>query len=371
MKFNTFLLMCSTALFCLGGCDKSEPIKDVKKSNIKFIEKDYFYSHGRYSIDEGNYYFANSYAGFEFKVTNSGDFSITLTLESHVSNDSKKQYIAILLDGEEINRIEINEGTHDYKIDIQSDNSEHLIRVHKCNEPSFSNLTLSNITLDNAYFIPHQIGKRKKIEAYGDSITCGYGNIAKTNTEPFSMETEDACVSYAPLAAKELGFDCSLVSYSGIALAVNPFGSNVFLLDKYDTIDGNRKWDMSIDPADYYLINIGTNDNTRYKQLFKEEKEEAKKLFAERYFILANSLHELNKDAKIIFCFDMMTSLDQDLIMAIDQAYQRCESLFPGVACGMKFMQNNGGANGHPSKAGHQLSADDIVEKILEFENLK
>jgi hypothetical protein len=65
-----------------------------------------------------------------------------------------------------------------------------------------------------------------RIEFYGDSITCGYGNIAPTSWEDFSTSTEDGMQTYAFLTAEALDAECTVLAKSGIPVNQTVYGKS-------------------------------------------------------------------------------------------------------------------------------------------------
>jgi hypothetical protein len=83
----------------------------------------------------------------------------------------------------------------------------------------------------------------------------------------FSLETENADMSYAPMTARELNADYSLVSYSGRGVVRNYGDKNKTSVDPmpglYSRIcfnDSTSKWDFSKWIPQAVVINLGTND---------------------------------------------------------------------------------------------------------------
>ena len=136
-----------------------------------------------------------------------------------------------------------------YGIELEDDDlNSHYIKVIKLNEAAFSNLTLMDISLTNVTQVAYDKGHKGIMEFYGDSITCGYGILGKTS-DGFTMDSEDATKTYAYLASEALGYEPSLVSQSGISLAMNVFDSNQYFKDIYDTVDTYlRLLDMDNEP---------------------------------------------------------------------------------------------------------------------------
>ena len=110
-------------------------------------------------------------------------------------------------------------------------------------------------------------GASRLIEAIGDSITCGYGNLGKlADTECFT--TESHWDTYAAVAARALGAELSTVAASGRGVIRNyggDTGGTVPML--YARAVANAAtplWDFHVEPQ-AVVINLGTNDISNSK----------------------------------------------------------------------------------------------------------
>jgi lysophospholipase L1-like esterase len=109
------------------------------------------------------------------------------------------------------------------------------------------------------------------IEFVGDSVTCGYGNMASFDTTAscptayttFMSNADDA---YGALVARDLDAELMLVSYSGLGLGINsciyPAGTPT-LPERYDSTlpddMSGAKWSFEWQP-DAVVVNLGAND---------------------------------------------------------------------------------------------------------------
>jgi lysophospholipase L1-like esterase len=105
---------------------------------------------------------------------------------------------------------------------------------------------------------------KRKIEFIGDSITCGYGNEGDSQNCKFSPETENAYLSYASIAARDVGAQSHLICYSGRGVIQNYNKTNKGTLPElYEYIypqDSIKKWSFQQWTPDAVCINLGTND---------------------------------------------------------------------------------------------------------------
>ncbi len=99
---------------------------------------------------------------------------------------------------------------------FSGERGQHDLRVVKLSENARGKLGLLALETDGE-FLPAPKNTRPVIEVVGDSITCGFGNEAPASSFEFHTGEENGWMSYAALAARELGCEWSLVCESGIA----------------------------------------------------------------------------------------------------------------------------------------------------------
>ena len=151
---------------------------------------------------------------------------------------------------------------------FSSDRKEdHVIRVVKLTEALKTGVGVDSFFGDGQ-LLPARVKKRPLIEVVGDSISVGYGNLAGPETLGFHSEHQDPTQAYAALAAEELGFDLSIIGYSGICAAFQGWNRKPYsMLDIYPYTNRLRQregepeaWDFRHHRPDYVLMNLGTND---------------------------------------------------------------------------------------------------------------
>ena len=381
MKRVPSLLLLSV-LFGLTACSNPEPsasssepvspsssesMKTTKIDVIDVTNEEHVRPLGRCLAEPNGLYFAYSEAGFALEVENGNEeFALTLSFTSQIASPYENQFINVYLDDAFVEKKELGKGAQNIEIALSAPQGRHRIEVKKANEGQFSSLLLKSITVRDAEAHLIESPRKKRIEFFGDSITCGYGVLAESNRETFSMATEDSRYTYAAIAADEIGYEASLVSYSGIAIAVSPFVSNGFsMMDVYDTVDGTKKYDIAAHPSDLFVINLGTNDNTKYNTLMTtEEKENAKALFVEHYIALIRAMLATNPKAPVVICYNMMTSLNRDLVYGIDAVWRDINADYPGQISALAFDGDNLGADGHPGKVAHQENGERLAEHL-------
>lgn len=139
---------------------------------------------------------------------------------------------------------------------------EHHLEVRKRTEPVAGIVELDGFSIDGT---PHDPLPRegRSLLFLGDSLTCGYGVLARDGTEGFEAATEDVFRSYAGIASSELGASFQASAWSGKGMVEN--------FDRTTTDTTPELWRRCdpFDPAsdlpdpprpDLVLVNLGTND---------------------------------------------------------------------------------------------------------------
>ena len=111
-------------------------------------------------------------------------------------------------------------------------------------------------------FLPAPASSRR-IEFVGDSITCGYGDLATTTSCPDLHVMQSHYIAYPGLVARHLGADQITICQSGIGI-YRDYGGNLSgqMPELYPrTLQSDpAAWSFSAWVPHAVLINLGTND---------------------------------------------------------------------------------------------------------------
>jgi hypothetical protein len=105
---------------------------------------------------------------------------------------------------------------------------------------------------------------KRKIEFYGNSITCGMCIEAKadSNDEGQSVATWNNYLAYGAVTARNLDADYTCIAKSGIGILISWF--NMIMPEYYDRLNPanpKSKWDFSKWTPDVVVINLFQNDS--------------------------------------------------------------------------------------------------------------
>lgn len=140
---------------------------------------------------------------------------------------------------------------------------EHRLEIRRRSEPLVGPTRFLGIELPASATIPPTRAAEPYLLFLGDSITCGYGNLAPDTTHPFRPETEDVFSSYAGIACQELSTGFQACAWSGKGLQRN------FDRDGSPTIPEIWWRTSPLDPGSppteatrplACVVNLGTND---------------------------------------------------------------------------------------------------------------
>jgi lysophospholipase L1-like esterase len=140
----------------------------------------------------------------------------------------------------------------------------HLVRITKRSEAMTGVWRVEGLRLDDkGKLLPPPPLPNHYLLAIGNSITCGYGNLATEAECDFSAALEDGTQSYAALAARQMGAAYAAICYSGRGVWRNYDGSQTGTLPQLvrEGLIGDSLALSSSSPApDAVIINLGTND---------------------------------------------------------------------------------------------------------------
>ncbi|VGO19256.1 SGNH/GDSL hydrolase family protein [Pontiella sulfatireligans] len=173
--------------------------------------------------------------------------------------------MTVVVDGEP-RFLKVSKGRNSYKLADGLDAGTHRITLFKRSEGAIGTVRFHGFDISDEGKLLRPETPRMRMLVIGDSITCGYGNEAKTLDEGNTVENENGYMSYAPIAARELGADIMMFCWSGRGI----FRNRQLKYDQATTIpkifdqtlplDANIKWDHTRFVPDVVVINLGTND---------------------------------------------------------------------------------------------------------------
>lgn len=186
-----------------------------------------------------------------------------------MDDEDGKNYYDIIIDGKIINVLHPTKGGHQYVLAEGLAKGKHSFELFKKTEAAMGKTRIDQFELDgDARLLKAPSSLKRKIEFYGNSITCGYAIIdTATKGSNGAPEFEDAYNTYASLTARHFNADYRCITKSGIGITVSWFP--LIMPEVYDRLyynDAEPKWDFSKYTPDIVVVNLFQNDSWIVKQ---------------------------------------------------------------------------------------------------------
>lgn len=228
---------------------------------------------GRTSLDANNalrLFWTNAGVTFRFSGTEAlAEISTTNT------SLGKMGYLNVYVDGEftPSKTICLDKASATYVLAEGLTDGQHTIELRKRNEADYggsATITIKTLSVDGEFKTPPAAPSRQ-IEFIGDSLTSGFADLVTDGNSTYPLYTSamvEGTMTYAVLAAKQLGANASVLSRSGIAFARGLDNSLHASFQDYYTktaaLPGNTvsnaTWNFATNPSDVVVINLGSND---------------------------------------------------------------------------------------------------------------
>lgn len=192
--------------------------------------------------------------------------SVSVELEDTPVPDDKPETdrVLVLLDDKPERELALRVGVHTYELASGLSDGNHHVKLWKQTEGDAGTIELRQLMIRGSLVAaPPSLPARTMLEAIGDSITVGYGNAANgvdcatTTTETNSYD------AYAAVAARRIGADYRAFAFSGKGLTRNYNQQDdeplPVLYERVLPFEAQHAG-ITSPPADYVVINVGTND---------------------------------------------------------------------------------------------------------------
>ena len=344
---------------------------------------------GRTYLKDDNLYMNFSGSGIKFNAL-TDKLTIRLT-GTKVEDENSRPYVCVLVDNE---RYDYAIDDLEYVIELDLPYGKHTIQIAKRTETSVSYCAIQEINVKE--FIDLEEENKLKIEFYGDSLTCGFGNLSECAEDPFKTATESFLEGYAYLTAKALNADYSAISVSGFPVYKSRWNegfpidsvADMISISDYNeamTFDTVIPWDNAQYKPDLVVVNLGANDHSYFTEGMNWVDELIKKygdtkliVSDEKYISEINNLRSrinkllddlrnlYGKDLKIVWCLFDIYFEDGVLYDTIKEQVLSYDG--NTHFCDVSFKTNVRGAAWHPGKVMHQEAASlliDCIKKII------
>ena len=174
-------------------------------------------------------------------------------------SDGNSDRYQVVVDGKPATVLTPHGGVHTYRVFDAPKPAPHTVTLVKNTEAFFGTTQFQGFQISGGgKLLPPPARPTRRIEIVGDSISCGYGNLAKDQYQKFAPDNESAYYSYGAVAARALNADYVCVAWSGRKMWPNNTMGEIY--DKALPLDPGNHWDFARWTPDAVIVNLSTND---------------------------------------------------------------------------------------------------------------
>lgn len=318
---------------------------------------------GRVAVSDSATVF--SWAGNSASINFTGTGVKALLRDEHGTN-----YFKVIVDGNVQPDIQLDSTKRLYTLVSGLPAGKHNLVLFKRGEWAFGKTWFYQFVLDQDTKIEAApVTKKRKIEFFGNSITCGYADLDTAGKDRGTSPFEDNYIAYAATTARYFDAEYSCIAKSGIGVLVSWFPLIMpEMYDRLDATDPNSKWDFKKYTPDVVVINLFQNDswivkqpqNPEFKHRFGTTPPIDDKIVA-AYRKMVKNIRNKYPKAQIICALGSMDATKDG-------------SPWPGyIEQAVSELKDNNikthffpykNTNGHPSKSEQKAMADDLISYI-------
>lgn len=340
---------------CFAYSSFAEPVIKNDDPGIRYA--------GRTSIKDGATIL--SWAGNSVSINFNGT-SVVATL----ADEYGQSYYNVIIDGKVDKVIRLNQGKSNYILASGLAPGNHTLELYKRTEWVMGKTWFYQFELNNGgKLLPPPAPKKRKIEFFGDSITCGYADEDSTGQDRGTSAFENNYLSYDALTARHYDAELSCIARSGIGLTLSAY--HQIMPEMYHLADGsdpNSEWDFSKFTPDIVVINLFQNDAAlvmhpemrEYKVRFGDTPPTPEKIIS-AYKDFVRTIRGKYPQATIIGVLGSMDASREDLPWP---GYIRKAVAGLNDKKVFAYIFKYKGTPGHPSVKQHQDMANELIRFI-------
>lgn len=188
----------------------------------------------------------------------------TKTVKALLADDIDGNYYYVIIDGngDDAVKIKVDRYKKAYTLADNLNANQHKIELFKVTNTDYVTTRFYGFEIDNtAQVLKADKLPKRKIEFFGNSITCGHG-VENNSHDSGAPEFFNNYRAYGAITARHFNAQYHCTAKSGIGLAISWFKE--VMPDIYDRLDPKKpdsKWDFNQYKPDIVVINLFQNDS--------------------------------------------------------------------------------------------------------------
>jgi hypothetical protein len=229
-------------------------------------------------------------------------------LSVDLKDQDTSNYYNVLVDGNVTEKIHPDASRRKYLLASRLPYGKHSVELFKRTEWDKGKTWFYGLEFEGKAVLadpPKKPGR--KIEFFGNSITCGYAIEDRVNDSPIGYY-ENNYDSYAAITARHFHAQCHYTAKSGIGIMVSWFPLIMpEMYDRLDPTDSTSHWDFSQYVPDLVVINLLQNDawitnmptNEQFKHRFGTQRP-GEEFIVQSYRVFVQKVRKVYPKAQII-----------------------------------------------------------------------
>jgi len=257
-----------TAFFYVVGCStqKSSNSNDTTNVQQESGSDDFLAYNSSFIQYEGRVPKESGYAGLYWSGTTIRINFRGTGVKALMEDQKGQNYYNVLVDGNVLYRLKMDTGKKWYPVVEHLIEGKHLLELFKITQAhkeygrgytKFYGLQLNK----GATVLQPPPLKKRKMEFYGNSVTCGHAIEDTTGGDSGASKFENNFLSYAAFTARHYNAQYSCIAKSGIGMMVS-WSPAIMpeMFDRENPYDSTSRWDFSRYIPDIVVINLFQND---------------------------------------------------------------------------------------------------------------
>lgn len=169
-------------------------------------------------------------------------------------------YYNVIVDGKIISTLHLGTEKKSYLLAAGLKDTIHTLQLFKRTEWDKGKTFFYGFSGKDLMLLTPSLKPKRRIEFYGNSITCGYAIEDYVNDSPVGF-FENNYDSYAAITARHFNAQYQCIAKSGIGITISWFP--LIMKEMYDRVDATDtvlKWDFKMYIPDVVVVNLLQND---------------------------------------------------------------------------------------------------------------
>ena len=172
-------------------------------------------------------------------------------------------YYNVIVDGEVVSVLHPDTVKQSYTLASGLKEGTHSVQLFKRTEWDKGKTLFYGFEVDKGgRILPAPEPKKRKIEFYGNSITCGYANEDFEGKDRWFGYFQNNYLAYGAITARYFNAQYHCIGKSGIGITVSWFPEIMpEIYDRADATNPDSKWDFSLYSPHVVVVNLFQNDS--------------------------------------------------------------------------------------------------------------